>query len=157
MMNLRGDIAVSSSFEAGGDASTIVIRVDADIAAVGLPLEHDFVLFTVGANDANDVLDETTWKGQIGYILDALHTRFANARVGMALPWRRGYDAECDVLAAWITDVVAARSPWAFIGPDERIYLEGGDDGATMTYDGVHPGDLGDLEAAREWLKKMGI
>jgi hypothetical protein len=93
---------------------------------------------TIGANDVPALPDEATWNANLSYVLDAVHAWAPQIPVGVALPWRRTYDAECDVLAGRIAAVVGART-WAFVGPDERIILKGSDDGASETTDGVHP------------------
>jgi lysophospholipase L1-like esterase len=48
-------------------------------------------------------------------------------------------------------DKTMRRILWlAHVGPDRRVYLEGGDDGVTYTSDGVHPNAAGaSLEAAQ--------
>jgi lysophospholipase L1-like esterase len=64
--------------------------------------------------------------------------------------WRRDLDAECNTLAGWIDDIVALRSD-CHVGPDERVFLENGDDGATYTGDGTHPNAAGYQLTADEW------
>jgi hypothetical protein len=59
--------------------------------------------------------------------------------------------------ANWLNDVLASRSGWAFPGPDERVFLENGDDGASMTDDGVHPNALGEYRSAQEWRRCIGF
>ena len=109
-----------------------------------------------GANDANDGVTEATWKANYGYILDAIHAKWPNALLYVMRPWTRGYNAECDLFAAWIGDLVTARAGWAFLGPDERDFLENGDDGVTYTSDGTHPNTAGYALTAAQWQAVMG-
>jgi hypothetical protein len=39
---------------------------------------------------------------------------------------------------------------------DERVWLEGGDDGATMTTDGVHYSSAGQTACAAAWQTVLG-
>jgi lysophospholipase L1-like esterase len=116
---------------------------------------YSYALITIGANDTGAVPAEAQWNSDLAYVLDAIHTWRPDIRVGVALPWVRGRLAECNTLAGRIATVVGARA-WAFIGPDERVYLEGGDDGVTYTTDGTHPNAAGYTLAAQLWLTAMG-
>jgi len=50
-----------------------------------------------------------------------------------------------------------ARPGVAYLGHDERVWLEGGDDGATMTTDGRHYSAAGQAECAAQWRSVIGI
>lgn len=56
-----------------------------------------------------------------------------------------------------LPSVLSTRSSWAHPGIDERLILEGGDDGATFTADGVHPTDAGYELEATAWLSVLGL
>jgi hypothetical protein len=120
---------------------------------------YEVILFNLGVNDALDIkspgtrivtypggtpfyaplpLSESEWKTKAGWILDTMHTRWPNARIYVDKVWGRGAPAECGTINGWWATVVAARSSWAFLGTDETVWLEGGDNGATMTTDGTH-------------------
>ncbi len=132
----------------GRTVATAQDAIDAELAvASGTP---DVILFNLGKNDVGGALVEANWKADLGYILDAMHTKWASATVVIMRAWRQGYEAECDNLATWINTVIASRS-WCALGPDERVFLENGDDGATYTSDGIHPNDAGSRITATQW------
>lgn len=116
------------------------------------------VLVNLGANDVALAMVEATVKADIATVLDALNAKWPSAQVGVAHVWRRGYAAECTTLNGWIDAVIAdGREAWTFPGPDETVWLEGGDDGATMTTDGVHYSTAGETENAAQWKTAMGF
>jgi lysophospholipase L1-like esterase len=133
--------------------------VDADIAA--RPEEIiTALLFNLGVNDVNlGIPAQAAWESNAGYILDAFHTRWPGIKVYMMKVWYRAgapAQADLDTLNTWIDNVVGARAGWAFVGPNEQVWLEGGDDGATMTYDGVHYSAAGNAECAAQWKTALG-
>lgn len=109
------------------------------------------VLINVGANDIGTLPAEATWKTYLRSMLNHLIVTCANARLYIATPWRRGYAADCDTLATWIADVIGGYGSNVLAGMDERVWLEGGDDGATMTTDGIHYSVAGEVAAAAAW------
>lgn len=137
--------------------ATVAIRaasIAADLAA--LPLRVNDVLINLGSNDVSALPAEATWKADLSAILDAMHTQWPSAKVYVMRPWRRDYATECDSLATWIADVISTRSAWALVGPDERVFLENGDDGVTYATDGVHPNAAGYALTAAQWQTVMG-
>lgn len=127
------------------------------IAAVPATDPVTVVLLNWGVNDIRfQTLVESTWKAQYLTIIDAVHARWPDAHVYLALPWVTGYDAGCDTLATWIGDIQASRSSFVSIGHDERVWLKGADNGATMTSDGVHYSTAGKNECAAQWRTAMG-
>ena len=138
----------------GRSTAAAAAAVDAELAATnGTP---DYILYNLGANDAS-VLVEATWKANTAYILDAMHTKWPNAQIYMARPWRRGYASNCNTIATWQDSVMSTRS-WVHVGPDERVFLENGDDGARYTSDGVHPrAQEGYIVTARAWQSALGF
>lgn len=130
-------------------ASTITADLS---AAVGIP---DYVLINFGANDVAALPSETIWKANYNMIIDALQAKWTNAKIYLMRPWRRNYGVECNTLASWIADIIAAQG--IYTGPDERIFLEGGDDGATMTVDGIHPSPAGVIATAVQWQAAIGF
>lgn len=129
-------------------------EIDADLtAASGTP---DFVLINLGANEAGLGLpSEAAWTADYGYILDAIHAKWPNALIYLMRVWRRNYATPCNSLAGWISTVVSTRAAWAFVGPDERVFLENGDDGATYTSDGLHPTDAGYRLTGQQWASVL--
>lgn len=96
------------------------------------------IIINLGANDAGGVLVQSTWQANLSYILDALHAKWPDARVYVVGAWRRGFDVNCATLKIWTANVLAARSSWAYAGPDESVFIKAADDGAACTSDGIH-------------------
>lgn len=138
----------------GSTVASMKALVDADLAAMSGPSVSK-VLFNLGANEVGTVA-EATWEANVLYILDAFRAKWPSVEVYIARPWRRGFDADCDDIAAWIDVVVAARS-FAHLGPDERVTIKAGDDGATNTWDGVHYSvPVGATAWAEAWKTTLG-
>lgn len=126
-----------------------------------------FVVFYLGVNDVNgdsaDVLRDGTgvlWKADVAYNLDAVHTKWPSATVYVRKVGKAG-DATIDSKLLTLDDTlmpaVLSTRPWAvFIGDDRlSVSIEGGDDYATRTTDGIHPTTAGYLLIALE--EKAGI
>jgi lysophospholipase L1-like esterase len=105
---------------------------------------YDYVfLINLGANDVANLPDGATWKTRYTYIIDAVLTKYPTTKIYLTKPWRRNYGTECDTLAGYIDDLVALYPGQCYVGDDERTWLEGGDNGATMSTDGVHYSEAG--------------
>jgi lysophospholipase L1-like esterase len=130
-------------------------RVDADLLRVP-GWQPRYCLLNFGANDASAMPEEAAFKTNYLYIIDALRAKWPNTRVGLMRAWKRNEDADCDTLAGWIGDVVALRS-FCFLGPDERVFLKGSDNGVTYTTDGIHPNHAGYVLTAAQWQAAMGL
>lgn len=140
----------------GGTSVTIEAQMNAQLAARAHVA--DYVLVNIGANDATAGTSEANFKTAYGSILDKVHAKWSGAKVYCMLVWVRDYLSQCNSINTWIAAVIAdGRSSWAFVGPDERVFLEGGDDGVTYTADGVHPNHAGYLLTAAEWQEAMGF
>lgn len=113
-------------------------------------------LCNFGANDVSALPSEAAWKASYLAIVDAITAKWPQAKVRITKPWRRGYATQCNTLAGWIDDIVAARPGVAFVGDDERVWLENGDNGTTRTSDGVHPNAAGHAEKAAQMLTVLG-
>lgn len=109
------------------------------------------VLSNYGTNDLAVLPVEATWRANYQTIIDAIMAAQPGARIYIVKPWKRGYTANANTMAGWIDTIVAANPGVAFVGHDERTWLEGGDDGATMTIDGVHYSAAGQAECAAQW------
>jgi lysophospholipase L1-like esterase len=92
----------------------------------------------------------------MNYVLAAVHTKWPACQIYIMRPWRRGEAADCNTLATWIADIVALLD-YAHEGPDERVFLENGDDGATYTSDGIHPNEAGSALTAQQWRTLLCI
>lgn len=126
------------------------------IAGNSSAFNPDYIFVNIGANDVAALPAEATWKANALTVLDAYHAAWPSAQVYMMRVWRRGSAPACDTLAGWIADVVASRSTFAHLGPDERIFLENGDNGVTYTTDGIHENADGKALAAAQWLALIG-
>ena len=122
---------VDSIARSGATVATMKAAVDTDLAALTNPITPAYLIFNLGVNDVSQGLPAAAaWKANVGYILDAFHTRWPGIKVYLMKVWdRQGPQADLDTLNTWIDDVVAARVGWAFVGPNEQTWLEGGDDG----------------------------
>lgn len=137
----------------GGSTSVaMAAEIDADLATRAGTPQPRYVLLNLGANDYGTA--EADWKTATTYILDAIHAKWPQTKIYLMDTWRQGQDAWSDTLATWRHDVIATRY-FSFIGPDERIFLKGADDGATYTVDGIHPNTAGDQLTALEWSRSI--
>ena len=139
---------------AGGlAADTLRQRVQARIPTViGDP---EYVLINVGANDVIGAVVEADWKADLVDIIDQYIAHTA-AEIYIAYPWRRTYGAECAAMKTWIDAVIALYGSRVNAGHDENVWMEGGDDGVTMTADGVHYSVVGQTEMVSQWLTILG-
>lgn len=117
----------------------------------------DYLAVTLnwGVNYDDQVATQAVWEANYLSIIDKIHTKAPRAKVYIARPWMVGYDARAAVLHGWIDNIVAARA-FAYVGPDEAVWLKGADNGATMTVDGVHYSTAGAAEAANQWQAVLG-
>ena len=109
------------------------------------------ILLDLGVNDLSALPLEATWKADLLYIIDAIATKWPTVRIYICKPWCVGETADANTMAGWIDDVIALRTTNCKAGHDERTWLEGGDNGATMTSDGKHYSTAGHAEAASQW------
>ena len=145
----------------GGVSGATVASASASIATILSVIPntsdpHVDVLCNWGANDVGALPAEATWKANYLAIIDAIVAKWPQAKVRLSRPWRRNYGSQCNTIAGWIADIVAARPGVASIGDDERAWLEHGDDGATRTSDGIHYNDAGNPEKAAQALATTG-
>ncbi len=141
----------------GRTVATGMAAIDAELAAYAyIP---NYILCNLGANDSLALPAEATWKANYKYILQALHTKFPNAQIYLMRAWRQGVDAACDSMSTWISALVADvdLAGYCHLGPDERVFLKGADNGATYTTDGVHPNAAGHVLTATQWRTALGL
>lgn len=143
------------------NGATVAIReaaITTDLAArVDTP---NFILCNlgivdIGSNEFNDSAARDIWVTKYQTIIDAIHAKWPNARIGILRVWARTYPHLDLMDDTYIPQVIAGRA-WASLGPDERDFLENGDDGVTYTSDGVHSNAAGELLTAQEWKTWMG-
>lgn len=138
----------------GQTVATAAASISSTLASI--TTEPTGVLLNWGANDMGAALpSQATWETNLTTIVDAVNAKWPSVKVYIMRPWRRGEDADSDTLAGWIANVQAARPSFVVIGPDERVWLKGADDGVTMTTDGVHYSVAGNVEAAKQWRAAM--
>lgn len=130
--------------------------IDADLAAMADSPSVRFILVNATVNGMGYGLIGPQWQTDLAYIVDALHTKYPSATVYIAKPWARDKGTEPDTLAGYIDDIIASRAAWAAAGPDERVWLENGDNGTTYTADGVHYTAAGNAAAAAQWKAALG-
>ncbi len=131
----------------GWTAEKVLDSLTAHMAKVnGTP---SFVLVNIGLNDTTS---RASYTAQLGRVLDSLHVRWPSALMGVMKVWGRAgsLPVHSDSVDSYIDSVLPSR-PWTFNGPDERIWMKGSDNGATMTYDGTHYSAAGMIECARQW------
>lgn len=115
------------------------------------------VLINMGANDAVQPTPQVDFEAQLTSIIDQCRTKWGTGiQIYVAKPWRSDESANCDILAGYIDNVIATYASNVYDGPDERIWLENGDNGATYTSDGIHYNAAGAIEAADQWLTVLG-
>lgn len=132
--------------------------IDADLALVSATCHYAFV--NIGINDILNGLpaDREQVESDFRYILDAIHAKWPSCRVMVALIWARAtadgrHDTFDDV---WIPSVLS-QCLYAEVGVDERIWIEGGDNGVTNTYDGVHYSNPAGYNAiSNGWMDAIG-
>lgn len=146
----------------GGLTDTTVIEWGAPgyVASRCAAGPYFFALLDLGVNDFPSipdiptVQDKATFKAAYISILDQLNTLRPGILVFCAYPWARTFDIQADIVAGWIAECIAVRS-FARVGHDERIWLKGNDDGATMTTDGTHYSVAGESEIIVQWQSKL--
>lgn len=123
--------------------------IDAELAAVtgGPP---DYITINLGINDC-PVTDDSYFTTRLTYIVEKMHAKWSNARIGLMRFWSAGIGVAGVEYANGLVDAIIAAHAYCFTGPDERIFLENGDNGATYTIDGTHPTDAGYTLTAIQW------
>lgn len=141
-----------------GAVPAVTSTIDATLAGLPAAIEQPtHVLLNWGRNDYDyaTVDGGVQWIARYQTVLDKLHAKWPGARVYLMYPWSRNLDAYAASLHGYIDTVIGSRA-FAYSGPDEAVWLKGADNGATMTYDGVHYSATGKAECAAQWLTAMG-
>jgi lysophospholipase L1-like esterase len=135
--------------------ATSISTVLAGIATTNI---HKYVVINLGVNDWVSALpNETTWKANYQTIIDAVHTKWDYAKIYIVKPWSRNHTSDAATVAGWIDALIAANSGVCIAGHDEQGWLEGGDNGVTMTTDGVHYSTAGNAECISQWETVLGF
>lgn len=138
----------------GGTSSDLSTYVTAHLA--GEDLTAKYVLINIGANDIAGTMVQATIQANFLNIIDLIHAKYPSANIYIAKPWRRTFGTNANTFAGYIDNVIGLR-PFVQNGPDERTWLENGDDGATYTVDGTHYSDAGEIKNAQLWQSIMGF
>ena len=111
-----------------------------------------YSLVDVGVNDISTSWSSNTLYANFSGIINYLTNKWVGSKVGLARPWLRGDTADRIILDDVVNRVVTNYANCAFKGPDESVWLEGGDDGATWTVDGTHYTEpAGIIKAGNKW------
>jgi lysophospholipase L1-like esterase len=116
-----------------------------------------YVLVNLGANDVASLPTATVYCSNIWTVVSTVKGKWPNSKFYFMRPWKRGYTANCDTLAGYFATFCASNSAYCFLGPDERVFLENGDDGTTYTADGTHPNHAGYALTAQKWKTVLGL
>jgi len=137
-----------ASFDNGGlnGQSVTGWRTIIDTTLAGISKNYDDVFIDLGVNDSTP--GDATWQSNYAYIVDAIHTKWPSAKIIISYPWKRSWGASTAACHTAIDAMLSTRGPWAVAGDDEAVWLEGGDNGVTMTSDGVHYSTAGDNKKA---------
>lgn len=151
---------------AGAGWSVGYVRSNIDTLLAARPQTPEYIMFNLGANDvdgdSHDVLADgtgATWQSNLAYIIDAVHTKWPDAQIYFMRPWERGdatKQAKLDLIGDILIPAVMAGRDYCHLGPDERVFLENGDDGVTYTSDGTHPNEAGQRLTAAQWVETLG-
>lgn len=133
-------------------AAYYALNIDGYMAT--FPDNHYAVLYNIGVNDFG-IASHAQWVADVEYVIDAIHAKWPESKVYLTKPWKRNFDATADTFAGWIDEIVAARS-FVYVGDDERVWLKGSDNGATMTADGIHYTAAGQAQAAVQKQAVLG-
>lgn len=140
----------------GYDVEDMKLYVDANLSSLS-DIPPRFILINLGANDFAAMPAEATWKANYTSIIDSFRAKWATSTIYLARPWSRGQGANSNIMAGWIDDIIAGYASRVALGHDERVWMEGGDDGTTMTTDGIHYSAAGQIECAAQWQTVLGF
>lgn len=165
---------------AGWSTYVSKLGIDAWLAAIPAFPAPEFCCINLGTNDVNgdspnDVFyldaneDGAEWTTRMQYILDAVHTKWASCQVYVMRPWKPDSPPEAPIDFqtkltliddTLIPNAISGRA-WAHLGPDERVFLENGDNGATyinmVPGDYIHPNGAGYALTAAQWRTTLGL
>ena len=114
------------------------------------------ILMSYGVNDIDAIgIGQAEFESNYGYALDQFHAKWPDSKIYLMRVWWSTTPESTaimnDLNDIWIPNIISTRSAFCFLGPDERVFLENGDDGATYTTDGTHPNAAGYDITAAQW------
>lgn len=133
---------------AAGSKTTAMTLADFPAFAAAQTQSPDHVLVNLGTVDLDGVRAGTITEGNwaMGDLLDLIHAEWPSAQVWLMRVLRTDFVPEQTTLNdTWIPNVLASRSAWAAVGPDERTFLPG------YLTDTTHPTSVGYDRTAAQW------
>lgn len=120
--------------------------IDATLAAANETPELCF--FNVGINNADSPPDESAFKADFQYILDAIHTKWPTTKIYiMNGVYKASNPPGCNTISGWLNDVLLLNSGYCYAWADERVWFAA--NMGLYSSDGVHYTNAGAAEAAR--------
>lgn len=123
----------------------------------------DYILLNMGVNDIGTYdISQADFEANYGIILDALHAKFPSAMMYLMRIGNGAFSAPQTTKQnlmddTWIPNILSSRGSFAFLGPDERVFLENGDGYTTLTVDLCHPNVAGYAATAAAWKTVIGL
>lgn len=140
----------------GYTTATSKAGIDAYLASmVEVEKTPEWVLVNLGSNDATGLrsgaVTYASWSADMGYILDAVHTKWPLAQIRLMRPLHLTFETEYALYnGTWIPDIIATRPTFVGLGPDEWTFLPG------HLADVTHPDSSGYVLTGSEWLANLG-
>lgn len=140
------------------DAEEMKTYMDSHIADEGTTPE--FVMINIGTNDAaHPITNETTFKTAYAGIIDHVRSEFP----GVPVLCQRIYRADSaqtitnsSTINDWIDTVIASYGSGVYAGPNDEVYIENGDAGATyLDTDKIHYKLAAQQIVADEWIDAL--
>lgn len=147
----------------GATVASALVTLQERIRYINRKAVAEHILLNFGVNDANgidfsDPAEVAAWVADYESMIDQLHTAFPAAVVYITRPWRRTLPmATWNNVAAAIDTIIADYPGLVSAGDDERVWLEGGDNGVTMTSDGTHYSAAGQVEKKNQMMTVLGF
>lgn len=144
LTGLRSAVADSAS---GGTTVTRAASVVSELAAKHGIQKPAYIMCNLGINDVSAGTVEATFKASYLAILDAIHTKWPDALIGLMKLYRPA--GGTDNVNSWIDYVITQRPAFVSAGPDENAFLPG------HMADSVHPDATGYALTAAAWKAWM--
>lgn len=144
----------------GRSVADVKSSIDSWITAHTYNAERNYCfLINLGANDiesdGSPAPDETTWKTNYQYIIDALVAAFPGCKIILSKPSEIYADNNSATVAGYIDDLITANPGVCYEGDNELVWKKGADNYATMTIDGQHYSTAGQVEAETQKEAKV--
>jgi hypothetical protein len=155
----NADWRLNPLYMAGGGLTTTTLKSYLQTNLASLGGNPSTICLNIGVNElgwGNEAVAEATFKSNLAWIIDAFVAKWPGVDVYVAYPWRQGFNVNAAIMKTWVDFVIATYGSSVFAGPDENVWLENGDDGATYTSDGTHYSIAGQFQCALEWMTVLG-